>query len=96
MADKTKKQEWFRMKESDYPALKAAKSKRDVMIHAAVTIMGQTSGIEILGVKDEEICQFAGHWNGPVLPIPEHHVRHAFKEMENACILRMRAYGLIR
>lgn len=90
------KKELFRMKASDYPALKAAKSKRDVMIHTAVTIMGQTSGIEILGVKDDEICQFAGHWNGPTLPIPEHHVKHAFDEMAKACILRMRAYGLIR
>lgn len=87
--------ELLRIKKDDLPMLKGAK-KRDVMIHSAVTITNTSGGVEIIGCKEDEICQHAGMWQAHKVPIPESHVRRAFDEMKELSIERMRKCGLIR
>jgi hypothetical protein len=90
------KKELARIKASDYPALKSSRGARDILVHTAVTINNSVGGIELIGVKDHEICQFAAEWQGRALPVPEHYVKEAFREMEALCIEKMRSYGLLR
>lgn len=72
------------------------RSKRDVMFHAAVTIVPRSNGVHLVGQKDVEICQYAAEIHAKKTPIPEHHVRRAFAEMTARCIHDLRAAGLMK
>lgn len=73
------------------------------MVHSAVTIMGQKgfSGRFLPGgkpeyieiVPDKEICQFAAEF--PHKQLPERYFREAFRQMEEACLAKAVAAGLI-
>jgi hypothetical protein len=91
----SKKNELLRVPHDAIPMVKFAK-KRDVMLHAACTIMGTTEGIEIIGQKDEEICQFAVHIPARQMPKKESHIRRAFEEMCEMTLNKMRSHGLLR
>lgn len=69
---------------------------RDVMFHAAVTIVPRKNGIAIVGEKDREVCQFACDILSRKLPLKESHARRAFDEMKEMCIQRLREAGLIQ
>jgi len=73
-------------------------------IHSAVTIVGEqvfTGLIDKRGkpeyrtiTPDKELCQFAAEWKKS--PVPEHHFRKAFREMEEACLKSAMDAGLIQ
>jgi hypothetical protein len=69
---------------------------KDVMFHAAVTVVPRTNGVALIGDKDIELCQFAAEIPAKRMPLKESHARRAFDEMAEACIKRMRKAGMIR
>jgi hypothetical protein len=87
--------ELLRVKHGDLPLLKKA-ARRDVMLHAACTIMSTSGGVEVIGEKEKEICQFAVHIPSHLVPKPESHIRRAFAEMCEMTLAKMRAAGLVR
>lgn len=94
-----KKIELLRVGEKDLETRvvkRASSNKRDIMVHAAVTICDTVQGVRVFDSKEHEVCQFAGSWEAQHVPVPELHVRQAFREMEQRCIERMRLYGLIK
>lgn len=71
-------------------------ANKDVMLHSAVTIVKRKNGIEILGEKDIEVCQYAAEFLAKKWPVPEHHAKRAFDEMRDKCLEDMRAAGMLR
>lgn len=71
---------------------------RDVMIHVAVTIMGEQHGHRVMGEKDNEICQFAvridSQWLERGLTIDQ--VKKSFEALSFRALERMRVSGLTR
>lgn len=71
------------------------------MIHSAVTVIQESRILDNLGrtaTKDTELCQFAAEFprsKGGLL-VPESAFRKAFREMEELCLAKARAAGLIR
>lgn len=71
-------------------------SRRDIMLHSAVTIMNRYKGVELLSEQENEISQFAVEISADKIPIPEQHIRTAWNDMMERNISRMRAYGLVK
>jgi len=69
---------------------------RDVLLHAAVTIVPRANGVPLLGMKDQELCQWAAELQGAKFPYKESHIKRAFDEMAAECIKKMRGAGMIR
>lgn len=71
--------------------------RREVQIHAAVTMMGDPFAINKEDQKDVEIAQFAvafpPHLHGDILAVT---VKEAFEKLGLTCLSRMRAAGLLR
>jgi hypothetical protein len=71
-------------------------SRRDVMIHAAVTITPHREGIQVVGEAENEICQFRCDFPYKAVPINEDNVRRHFSAMAEKCLIRMKVYGLLK
>ena len=71
-------------------------NKRDVMVHAAVTIMNRQKKIQVIGEKENEICQFAAELDADLLPMTEAQAKAMFEKISRACFDKMVLHGLIR
>ncbi len=71
-------------------------SSRDVMCHAAVTIVPRKNGLTIIGEKDQEVCQFAFELMARKLPWPERILREALNEQANMVLEKMRSAGMVK
>lgn len=70
--------------------------KRDVQIHAAVTIVPARDHVIVMGEKENEITQFCVQLDARFIPIDENKVRLAFEGLAFHCIQKMRRAGLIK
>lgn len=70
--------------------------KRDVMVNSAVTVVPRRNGIQLVGEKDHEICQFAFELQAKKLPWPEKRVRQALFEQAELILEQMRGAGFTR
>lgn len=86
--------ELLRLPKDAIPMINTSK-KRDVTIYCATTFEKTTMGVEIIGAKDEDICQFNAEWKANQLPVRERHVRKAFEELCEMTIEKMRRAGLL-
>jgi hypothetical protein len=75
--------------------LKKAK-RRDVQLHAAVTIMPRVNSTEIIGEKDQEVAQFCVQLDAKFGPFTRKQVDIAFEGLKEHCFAKMRAAGLLR
>ena len=73
------------------------------MIHSAITILGDKGPVLLVApngkpihanpdAEDKEICQYGAECKRGM---PEHHFRKAFREMEEACLKKAVAAGLV-
>lgn len=69
---------------------------RDVMVNSAVTIVPRLNGLELIGQKEIEVCQFAFELPGKKLPWPEKQLRLALSEQMNLLLEKMRAAGMVK
>lgn len=69
---------------------------RDVMVNTAVTIVPRCNHLEVIGEKDNEVCQFAFELPAKKLPFPERHLRLALAEQMNMILEKMRRAGMVR
>lgn len=58
------------------------------------TVIGGFSPVRLKKGQDKELCQFAAAF--PRYPLPEFVFRKAFREMEESCLAKAKAAGLIK
>lgn len=87
--------ELMRLPKDAIPMVSSAK-KRDITIYCATTFEKTTMGVEIMGAKEEDLCQFNAEWKAHQFPVKESHVRRAFEELCEHTLGKMRQAGLVR
>lgn len=75
---------------------KPSDSRRDVMVHVAVTIMDRRGQIKVIGEKENEICQFAAELDYKWVPLNAKQAKSMFEKLSRAAFDKMVAHGLIR
>lgn len=71
-------------------------SRRDVQIHAAVTIMPHQNSVPVIGEKDNEIAQFCVQLDAKFGPFTRSQFEVAFQGMLENCLMKARRAGLLR
>jgi hypothetical protein len=70
--------------------------KRDIQIHAVVTITQRVNNIEIVGEKERELPQFAVQIDARDTPVRKKDVQTAFAALYSKCLDEMRRAGVLR
>lgn len=72
------------------------KRKRDVQIHAVVTITNRVNNSEIVGEKEKELPQFAVQIDAKDCPVRKKDVQTAFLALYDKCLKEMRKVGILK
>lgn len=70
--------------------------KRDVQVHAAITICPTMRSEIVIGEKENEIAQFAVQLDARYAPFTRNQVKLAFEGLAHHCIDKMRTAGLLK
>lgn len=70
--------------------------KRDIQIHAAVTIMPNVNNVQLIGSKENEIAQFAVQIDARNVPLTHTELKVAFDGLYYHCLEKMRRHGLLK
>jgi hypothetical protein len=71
-------------------------SKRDIQIHAVVTITNRVNNVEIINEKEKELPQFAVQIDSRCCPVRRKDVQTAFGALYIKCLDEMRKAGILR